>query len=66
MRLILQTVYENVDQSWIDWWLKENGKYYGLSSKNVEPGEDFVHQVSRKDPTSNVQGTTVIKFEVKP
>lgn len=64
MRLILQTVFKNVDREWLDWWLKSAGPTYGIRADNIEPGEEFTHKVESKDPTSAVVGTTVITLEV--
>jgi hypothetical protein len=62
MRLKLTTTYDNVDQAWLDWWLKNNGPIYGIQSDNVERDEWFTHSVASKDPTSDVFARTVIEL----
>jgi len=62
MELTLTTTYKNVDDEWIKWWLKTNAHNFGLESDNVEPGEEFQHSITSKDPTSNVIATTQIIY----
>lgn len=58
MKLVLTTVYENVDQDWLDWWLAEFGRRYGAKS--------LPHTLTSKDPTSDVVGTTTIEVVTVP
>ena len=67
MKVVITTTYENVDQEWLDWYLKR------LAMSEVLPGSmsltekiqnDGFAEFSSKDPESDVVATT--KYEVKP
>lgn len=61
MRVIVESVYENVDQAWVDWWLKhlDNEEVMPGSTVIVEELKDCGHAVfASKDPTSNVIAKT--------
>lgn len=61
MKFVITTTYENVDDEWLDWYLKR------LKAAEVTPGstgcadtvrEDGYAEFSSKDPTSAVIATT--------
>lgn len=58
MKLIIKTTYENVDKAWLAWWLDNNGPNYGVNIRNPLP-----HEMTSKDPTSEVVATTRIEVE---
>jgi len=58
LKIVIQTVYENVDKKWLKWWLKNSGmiKENPGVAEALSNGENYVFQ--SKDPTSKVTGTT--------
>lgn len=65
MKVIITSTYENVDQEWLDWYLRR------LANENVLPGSTWIAsdlkvfgkaEFSSKDPQSEVVATT--KYEV--
>lgn len=65
MRLRIETVYENVDQQWLDWYLNR------LANAQVMPGSTMIseelkecgHAVfSTKDPNSYCVATTTYEI----
>lgn len=61
MKLEIKTVYENVDQHWLEWWIENNAPNYGVDLKSDKPV--FPIELKSKDPTSNVIGTTTVKLK---
>ena len=64
MKVTIETIYENVDQGWLDWYLKRLGNEQVLpGSTNIikELKENGYASFSSKDPSSNVIATTKYK-----
>lgn len=61
MKMRIETVYENVDQEWLDWYLKRLANEQVLPGSNVivEELKECGHAVfSSKDPSSDCVATT--------
>ncbi len=66
MKIVITTVYDNLTQDFVDFWMKNCGPNYGFDYSNVEPGEDFTHVIKNKDPVDpSITGTTTIKLYSK-
>lgn len=61
MKLIIETVYENITEEWFEWWLSRFPKD-DESALALRDGDTYV-QYSSKDPTSNVFATTTYRIE---
>lgn len=64
MKLIIKTVYENVDYHWLSWWIETMGPGYGIRSI-----KDLPCSFENNDPTSEVTGKTefeLITTKLKP
>lgn len=57
MELKLITIYKNVDQKWLDWWIKYCAPNYGLINQGSLPWN-----ITSKDPSSEVEATTTIEL----
>jgi len=55
MKLIITTVYENVDEKWLKWWLSNRIPEIGLVNELIENGEAIYIS---SDPSSKVIGKT--------
>lgn len=71
MRLEIKTVFENVDQEWLDWYLArlENEEVLPGSTLIVKQLKEIHHAAfSSKDPSSDVVATTsyLIRKSAKP
>lgn len=69
MKFEIKTVFENVDDEWLEWYFNR------LANEEVVPGSTKVIQTLRnndfaffssKDPTSNVTATTYYSVERLP
>lgn len=66
MRVEIKSVYENVDEAWLEWWLKrlEHNEVMHGSRVIVQELKDCGDATfSSKDPTSPVVATTYYKIE---
>lgn len=66
MRVTVETIYENVDQEWLDWWLRR------LAKANHMPGSTAIVEelkesgcacFASKDPTSDCTAKTTYRIE---
>lgn len=65
MKFIIETVYHNVDQQWLDWYLKRLGDEEVLSGSTsiVEAVRKYGSaSFTSKDPSSDVVGVTTYKM----
>lgn len=65
MTMRIETVYENVDQKWLDWYLKRlgNEEVFPGSTVIVEELKECGHAVfSSKDPTGPCIATTTYEI----
>lgn len=58
MKVIVTSVYENVDQEWLEWWLLRIGTLRENERVVRELREGKVSAFSSKDPSSAVVATT--------
>lgn len=61
MKIVVTTIYENVDQKWLDWYLGRlaSADEMPSSTKLVENLKKYrVASFSSKDPESDIVGTT--------
>lgn len=57
MTLRIMTMYEGIDEEWLNWWLKKAGPNYKITSPPNWP-----HVMRSNDPTSLVTATTIINL----
>lgn len=62
MRIVLKTVYENVNEDWLAWYIK-NLKQGGVPISFDEFKKGEVCSFSSKDPTGPVVATTSYQVE---
>lgn len=67
MKIILTTVYEGVDEKWIEWYLSrlESSKepYQILSARALRRGNEYYSFTSTNPDDSRVSATTTYRIE---
>jgi hypothetical protein len=66
MKLIINTVYENVDAEWLGWWLENTDFRNRLPNKAEDLLNGDYCEFTSKDKTSEVRAKTTYKLDRDP